>query len=173
MQGTDKFLLGIVAGIIVLVVAVFVIAQLRPNEPSYDQDDTPEGVAYNYLLSVQLMDYERAYGYLSSDLVGYPENVDTFAVEVDEPWLLRDGMDDDISLIVDRVQTKGDWATVSILHVWFDRGGLFDSGERTSIVNVDLRLTADGWRIARANRYWNRCWSDPALCKATPAPPAN
>ena len=161
MQSTDKFLMGIVIGVVVLAGAVFVVALLRPDQPAAHPDDTPEGVALNYLLAVQLMDYERAYGYLSPDLPRYPATIDQFADEVDETWPLRDGIDHEVSLIVDRVQTKGDRATVSILHTWFDRGGLFDSGERTLTVTTDLRLTAGGWRIVRAERYWNWCWSDP------------
>lgn len=161
VQGTDKFLAGIVAGVVVLVVAVFIIALLRPNELPSQAGDTPEGVATSYLLAVQLMDYERAYGYLSPDLPGYPDSVDEFAAEVDETWLARHAIENDISLTVNRVRARGDRAEVSILHTWFDRGGLFDSGERTLIVNVDLSLTANGWRIVGAERYWNICWNDP------------
>jgi hypothetical protein len=70
MKGTDRFLIGIVAGVVILVVAVLAIALLRPNQPSYEPDDTAEGVAHNYLLALQLEDYGRAQGCLSRSLPG-------------------------------------------------------------------------------------------------------
>jgi hypothetical protein len=71
MKSTDKFLIGIVVGIVLLVVAAFVITLARP-EPTYQVEGTPESVAHNYLLALQKEDYQRAYGYLSPTLKGYP-----------------------------------------------------------------------------------------------------
>jgi len=161
MRGADKFLLGIVVGVVVLVVVVFAIALLRPDVPSYDPDDTAEAVAHNYLLALRLGDYERAYGYLSPSLKGYPAPVEQFADDVEDTGTFRSNRDSDISLIVDSVRITGDRAVVSIQRTVFHRGGLFDSGESTAIFDMDLRLTRDGWRIVEADRYWDRCWSDP------------
>jgi len=46
MKITDKFLIGSVAGVILLVSVAFAVAFLRPK-PTYQSDDTPEGVAHN------------------------------------------------------------------------------------------------------------------------------
>jgi hypothetical protein len=40
MKGSDRFLITLVAGVVILVIAVFAIARLRPNQP----DDTPPGL---------------------------------------------------------------------------------------------------------------------------------
>ena len=52
MKSTDKVLIAIVAGIILLIIVAFVVALAKP-EPTYQAEDTPEGVAYNYLLALQ------------------------------------------------------------------------------------------------------------------------
>ena len=61
----DRFLLGILIFIGVLVVAALVLFFVRNEKPAYGPEDTPEGVLYNYAMALQLHDYERAYGYLA------------------------------------------------------------------------------------------------------------
>ena len=58
MKNTDKFLIGIVVSIILLVVIVFAVVLTRP-EPAYQTDDTASGVAHNYLLAIQREEFER------------------------------------------------------------------------------------------------------------------
>jgi len=59
----DKFLIGILAFIGLLVVAALALFFARDQaEPM--PDDTPEGVVYNYILALQEEDYETAYSYL-------------------------------------------------------------------------------------------------------------
>lgn len=62
MKSSGKLLIDIVAGIAVLVLVAFVIT-LGRSQPTYQAEDTLEGVAYNYLLAIQKQDFERAYGY--------------------------------------------------------------------------------------------------------------
>ena len=52
MKTTDKILIGIVAGIILLIIVALVVTLSRP-EPTYQPEDTPEGIAHNYLLALQ------------------------------------------------------------------------------------------------------------------------
>ena len=61
----DRFLTGILAGIVVLVVIALVVFFLRQNSQSYISEDAPEGVVHNYVLAVLDGDYEKAYGYLA------------------------------------------------------------------------------------------------------------
>jgi len=77
MKNTDKFLVGIVVGVVVLVATAFAVALLRPK-PTYQLEDTPKGVAHNYLLALQQEDYKRAYGYLSPTIEGYPTSAEAF-----------------------------------------------------------------------------------------------
>src|SRR3990172_9629643 len=81
MKNSDRILFAIVAGVIVLVVVAFVVAFTRP-EPTYQSEDSPEGITHNYLLALQQKDYERAYRYLSPELPHYPPDIDKFMADV-------------------------------------------------------------------------------------------
>lgn len=61
----DKFLTGILIGIGVLVVLALALFFTRQDKRDYLSDDTPEGVAHNYVLAVLNKDYEKAYNYLA------------------------------------------------------------------------------------------------------------
>ena len=60
----DRFLLGILVGIGVLVIVALGLFFTRQDTQEYVSDDTPEGVVHNYSLAVYREDYEKAYGYL-------------------------------------------------------------------------------------------------------------
>ena len=61
----DRFLTGILAGIVVLVVIALAAFFLRQGSQSYISEDVPEGVVHNYVLAVLSDDYEKAYKYLA------------------------------------------------------------------------------------------------------------
>jgi hypothetical protein len=67
----DKFLTGILVGIGVLIVLALALFFTRKDSKQYTQDDTPEGIVYNYVLAVFNQDYEKAYTYLA-DLKNKP-----------------------------------------------------------------------------------------------------
>ena len=90
MKKTDKFLIGIVIGIVLLIAVAFAVALKKPDA-TYKAEDTPEGIAFNYLFALQQREYERAYGYLSPKIIGYPKNAEAFADDVREySWNFRD-----------------------------------------------------------------------------------
>jgi hypothetical protein len=87
----DKFLIGILAFIGLLVAAALVLFFVRGQAQSVP-DDTPEGVVYNFILALQEQDYEQAYSYmveepkrpsLASFEQYYQNNVDLSALAVD------------------------------------------------------------------------------------------
>lgn len=165
MRGTDKFLIAIVAGIVLLVGAVLALILLRPNQPSFQPDDTPEGIAYNYLLALELEDYERAYGYLSPRLPGYPDDAETFERNVgDHRWSFG-YRDDDVSLAVESVKVTGDRAKLVVGKTEFYRGGLFDSGQYSTTFAMTLRREEGVWKITASDRYWASCWDSSKGCK--------
>src|ERR1035437_232728 len=61
----DRFLMGILIFIGLLVVAALALFFVRNGKPAYGAEDTPEGVLTNYAVALQLHDYERAYAYLA------------------------------------------------------------------------------------------------------------
>ena len=61
----DRFLIGILIGIGVLVVVALGVFFTRQDSQTYVAEDTPEGVVHNYVVAVLNKDYERAYSYLA------------------------------------------------------------------------------------------------------------
>ncbi len=165
MKGTDKFLIAIVAGVVLLVGVVLALALLRPNQPSYQPDDTPEGVAHNYLLALQLEDYERAYGYLSPTLPGYPADIETFERNVQKRRWSFGYYDDDVSLAIEAVNVSGDRAKIVVRKTEFYRGGLFDSGQYSNTFDMTLRREQSAWQVTGSDRYWASCWESSKGCQ--------
>jgi hypothetical protein len=163
MKSTDKFLVGIVVGIVVLVIVAFVVTLTRP-EPTYQPEDTPEGVVHNYLLALQKEDYERARGYLSPTLDGYPANADDFAEAVaDYSWRFR--LDTDVTLAVESARVTGSRATVKVRESRFRGGGLLDNNQSTMLFDVELQLEETGWKITDGDYYFATCWQNNKGCQ--------
>jgi hypothetical protein len=165
MKRTDTFLVAIVAAVVLLVVAVFVVVLLRPNQPAYQPDDSPEGVAHNYLLALQLEEHNRAYGYLSPRLPGYPANLVRFTRHVENERWTFGYYDQDVSLAIEAVDVTGDRANVDVRKTAFRRGGLFDSGQYSTTFEMRLRREDGAWKIIGSDSYWAHCWEWADGCK--------
>lgn len=61
----DRFLVGILIFIALLVAISLALFFIRQQAPDYGSEDTPEGVVRNYILAIQKGDYPRAYRYLA------------------------------------------------------------------------------------------------------------
>jgi hypothetical protein len=163
MKSTDKFLIGIVAGSVLLVVVAFVITLARP-EASYRTEDTPEGVAHNYLLALQRDEFARAYGYLSPTLPSYPDDETDFARHIDDqPWMFR--RYEDVTLSVESAKVSGDRATVQVRESQFRGGDLFDSSQSSSTFDMTLEREGGVWKIVDAEHYFARCWDYAGGCR--------
>ena len=78
----DKFLIGIIIGIVLLIViALATVLARKPEAEDYVVDTTPDGVVHNYFLAIQRKDFERAYNYLADDLKSKPD-LDEFIREM-------------------------------------------------------------------------------------------
>ena len=159
MKGTDKYLIVLVIGILlVTVVAVVVVAQ-RPGLERYQPDNTPEGVVFNYLLALQQSDYERAYGYLSPDLPRGPADVEQMVDDLG--WQLN-GLQDSQnhpSLSIDTSRAVGDTAVVTVGETHYYRGDLLSSGHTTSTFDAKVRKVEGAWKIVYSQDYWKQDWS--------------
>jgi hypothetical protein len=155
MQRTDKFLVAIVIGIVVLVGAGFTFMLLRPR-PSYQPDNTP------YLLALHQADYKRAYLYLSPYLPGYPENLAEFERGI-RSYAYSDF--NAASEVISNVRTwADDRATVSIVQTKFYQRGLFGSETYEYTFEMELEWSAGQWRITRSGVYWPWCFENEAGC---------
>jgi hypothetical protein len=164
MKSTDKFLIGIVVGIILLVGVAFAVALWRPK-PTYQPEDTPEGIAHNYLFALQQKDYARAYSYLSPALEGYPASTEKFTDDLNEyAWQIRNLDDEATTLSVEKADITGDRAVVSVNETRFYQGGLFDSNQYTTPFAMTLHRENGVWKIIASDSYWASCWDDEKGC---------
>lgn len=165
MKITDRYLAGIVLGILLLVGVAFGTTLLRP-QPAFEPDGPPEAATHNYLLALRQADYDRAYGYLSPDIAGYPATSEGFARDIRENrWDFR--LDESsITLDIVSTQVNGDRATVTVRETRFVQGGLFDSGQSTVLFDVLLQRVAPDptWLIVESENYWAKCWNTRGGC---------
>jgi hypothetical protein len=158
MKGSDKYLIGIVVGIALLVIVAFVVVLARP-EPEYRDDDSPDAVVHNYLLALRKDDYQRAYEYLSPTLDGYPENLDTFIEDAEAGYNFR--QDRDVALKVESAKITANTATVRVLETRAYDGGPLDSGQRDREIDMKLRQHDGSWKLVEGDSYWYSCWDEP------------
>ncbi len=167
MKNTNKILTGIVAGIVLLVIIAFVVT-LRQPPPSYQDETTPDGIAHNYLLALRQNDYERAYGYLSPTLPGYPHDLDQFIRDVEKSsWRFRQNAD--VSLSIGLTSANDQTATVTVQETrYYDQsllGSLFGGNRSVRSFNVTLRRSEGTWKIINAGYYyWDSCWEKENRC---------
>ncbi len=151
----DKFLIAIVAGIVVLVIVALVTVLLRtPNNEEYIADNTPEGVVHNYFLALQRQDYEKAYSYLADDLQAKP-TLDEFTRELDYT------SSSEVTLQIYETRLGDVHTQVDISITTYSSGGIFDSGSYNTEDTVYLRATGDGgeWRLIEfPYPYWGYSW---------------
>lgn len=163
MKSGDKFLVGIVIGVISLVILAVVIVVARPG-PEYQDDGTPEGVAHNYLLALQKEDYQRAHSYLSRWMPGYPLTAVRFEKNVeDNSWRFRLGRDRSLA-VVDMHVTPLE-ARVTFRETLFYSRGLFESGQSISTFDLELRLEQGSWKIFDGDQYFVYCWDRTDGCR--------
>jgi hypothetical protein len=61
----DRFLIGILSGILVIIVVALVLFFTRQGAQDYRTDNSPEATVFNYVLAITERDYQKAYGYLA------------------------------------------------------------------------------------------------------------
>lgn len=158
MKKNDKMLVGIVIGIVLLIVVALAITLAKP-EPTYQSEETPEGVAHNYILAIQKEDFERAYGYLSTALDGYPKSLREFEDDVfDNSWRFR--LDIDTTITLGEAKITGNKAFVEITESRFYGGDLFDSGQSINDFDMVLQLENGEWKVIDSGYYFFHCWED-------------
>jgi hypothetical protein len=153
----DKFLIGIVVGIVILVVAAVSVVLLRGRSEEYITDNTPEGVVHNYFLAIQRQDYDKAYNYLSDEIKSKPD-LNDFILIVDNY-----GDRSEASLKIGESTIDANRAQVQVTITTYRGGGFLDSGSYANRDTVHLRSTPNGeWKIFQfPYPYWGYNWNEP------------
>jgi hypothetical protein len=155
----DRFLMGILIFIGVLVLAALALFFVRNEKPAYGAENTPEGVLYNYAVALQLHDYPRAYGYLARK-----DNQPTYTTFY-QAFLTRQLDTSTSALQIGNVQMltiDQAWVNVTIQSV--GSGLLNNGGSNTDKGTLEKQNGA--WKITfLPNPFWGYDWYQP-----TPVP---
>jgi hypothetical protein len=156
MKSTDKFLVAIVAGIVVLIVAAFVVVVTSPK-PEYRTDDSPEATVHNYLLALQEQAYGRALGYLASSVPDRPADAGEMARDVSRTsWTFRENRD--VSLVVASSRIDGDRAIVVVSET--ASYGPFPGDTVQTDIDMYLVREADVWKLTGGDAFWSCEWNE-------------
>ncbi len=150
----DKFLIGIVTGILLLIIVAVVLVLSRNEEEAYLAGDTPAGVVHNYFLAVERKEFERAYDYLSDELENKPD-LDEFIQHLDFNR-------SEASLQLGESTITGSRARVETIITTYSGGGPFSSGSYTNRETAFLQLDSQGrWKLTGyPYPYWGYDWND-------------
>lgn len=160
MDRTDRFLIGLVGGVLLLAALAFALARGR-GQTAYLEDETrPEAVAFNYLLALQRKDDARAYGYLDPGLPGYPSRLDIFVDDLVDRAYLR-GLDSrSFRVLEDRTAGDETLTRVTVQETSFVGGGLFQSDQSSDTFELRLRREEGRWLLVDGDRCWWECWDE-------------
>ena len=147
----DRFLIGILIGIAVLVIIALTVFFSRKDNLDYVADDTPEGVVQNYVVALHKRDFEKAYGYLA-DLENKP------TLEQFHQSFLNHSIDPvNAGLEVGKAEISGDSASVSLGIIYSPREP-FSSGYRNTEYAQLVRQN-DAWKIKQMPyNFWAYDW---------------
>lgn len=155
----DRFLLGILVGIGILVVVALTLFFTRQDTQEYISDDTPEGVVHNYALALYRGDHEKAYGYLAE-----AENKPTYN-EFRESLFDAYLNPGEAGLEIGEADIEGDQAFV-VLNLVYGPSGPFSSGYSNS-GTARLERQDGEWKLLEMPySFWAYNWYEP-----TPLPP--
>jgi len=147
----DKFLIGILIGIGVLIVLALALFFTRQDKADYIAENNPEGVVHNYILAILNKDYQKAYGYLA-DLENKPTYEDfrqSFANGMVNPG--NTGAD------VGDAEITNDEAYVQVT-IYYSNSDPFSGGYQ-NMDRAQLILQDGKWRISyMPYTYWDYNW---------------
>jgi hypothetical protein len=148
----DRFLLGILIGITVLIAAALVVFFTRQQQVSYRDGQAPEDVVHNYVLAVMNKDFEKAYGYLADlkDKPTFEEFRQAFAIGQLAPG--------QVGIKLGTSNITGDSATVEVVMV-NPQGGPFSAGYENA-GGAQLLRQNGAWKISSMPAYnlWDFGW---------------
>jgi hypothetical protein len=151
----DKFLTGILVGVVVLVIIALGVFFLRDGENTFLTENTPEAVVLNYVLALQTGEYQRAYGYLAEE---YQEEPKPSFAEFRAYFSYDYRQVGRIGVRIISVDQEGDQAWVRVETVE-SGGGLFNEVYRSQEDAILIKDEAGEWRLAAMPyQFWGWDW---------------
>lgn len=147
----DRFLVGILVGIGVLVVIALALFFTRQDNQEYVSDDTPEGVVHNYALALYKDDYDKAYAYLAE-----AKNKPTYN-EFRQAFFNRYVDPGNAGLEIGKTEIAGEEAYVTV-YLIYNPSDPFSSGYRNT---ETARLERQGgeWKLLQMPyNFWAYDW---------------
>lgn len=148
----DRFLIGILVFIVVLIAVSLALFFIRQQIPEYGSEDTPEGVIRNYILALQKGDYPRAYRYLAEQ-----ENKPSYASF--ERTFLSDPQSLSVTGVrIGQTTQSGSQAWVEVM-VSYGTGGPFGGAGWNNVEKASLIQQNGQWKITHMPYpYWGWEW---------------
>ncbi len=148
----DRFLTGILIGIVILIAAALGVFFTRQSAQTYVSDNTPDGVVHNYVLALLNKDYSKAYSYLA-DLDNKPtlnEFRQAFAVGKLNP--------SNSGIKIGAAEINGSMATVQVSMV-YTPSDPFSTGY-SDVGAAQLVKQGGVWKISSMPTYnlWDYSW---------------
>lgn len=148
----DRFLVGILIGIGLLVVAALAVFFTRNDTQTYVSEDTPEGVTHNYVVAILNKDYEKAYTYLAEldNKPTYEQFRDAFIKGMVNP--------DNAAVDIGGSEITGDTASVEVAIV-YNPTDPFSTGYR-DVQRAVLVTQGGNWKLSSMPTYyfWDYNW---------------
>ena len=148
----DRFLVGILIGIGLLVVAALAVFFTRNDTQTYISEDTPEGVTHNYVVAILNKDYEKAYTYLAEleNKPTYEQFRDAFIKGMVNP--------DNAAVDIGGSEITGDTASVDVAIV-YNPTDPFSTGYR-DVQRAVLVMQDGAWKLSSMPTYyfWDYSW---------------
>jgi hypothetical protein len=155
----DRFLLGILVFIGLLVAAALALFFTRRESQNYGAEDTPEGVMRNYVLTLQNHDFERAYGYLA-DKYNKP-TLDNFQ----QAFLNRQLDISGAAIQIGKVEMVASEQALVDVTIVYAAADPFSPGS-SSNMTASLVKQNGAWRISNMPYpYWGWDWYQPTPVK--------
>jgi len=149
----DKFLMGILIGIGVLILVALVIFFTRQQDKqAYAVETTPDGVVHNYVLALLNKDYQKAYGYLA-DLDKKP-TFEAFRKSFATGSLTPSSA----GVKIGKADVTGEDATVEVSMI-YSSSDPFSSGYN-NVGSAQLVMQNGIWKISNMPAYtlWDYSW---------------
>jgi hypothetical protein len=152
----DRFLIGILVGIGILVILALALFFTRQDNQEYVSDATPEGVVQNYILALYKDDYDKAYSYLAE--ADYKPTYNEFRQAFFNHFLDPGSA----GLEIGETEIVGEEAYVNV-YLIYSPSGPFSSGYRNT-ETAHLERQGGEWKLLQMPyNFWLYDWYQPTL----------